>query len=562
MNNAHPLRVAAPGLATFCLLALAVAVALPALAAGSVAGKLVFAAGEVRVERDGGRALKAGDPIEVGDVVVTGAKSRAQLLMADGARVALRAGTRFRVDAFSLPAAVSRPGQAQAVATDGQSVATLLKGGFRTRTGMVGKQDPAAYEVRTPVGVLGIRGTEYVAVFCNNDCETAPGVGAGQVIRPGLYLGGIENRIVFRAPGRPELEVGPGEFVFIPLSGGVAEQLRDEPSLLKEDGAGLLDLAGGRVQRQDLKAPATDGFGNRRQPAAEPPAPAAPGQDGSGAPGSIQQPIQGTDGQGRPVDLTSGVLPPQGPERRDVALAASALGASPVFSGVAENAVADYAVDGNGDLNRFAGPYPAGAAAVPAAYDIGTATVAQSAADAGTGLRWGRWSGGQAIAQASGQPNTIDLGQASLHWIVSADAATPPTLPVAGTVSYTLVGGTSPTDPAGNVGTLGSASLTADFTNGTVASDLNLALGTVNWSATGTGVIGAQLGLPAHQFGGNYTVTITGGQAPGGTGGFSGFFVTPGGSDPAVPGGAGLSYALIDDAGLLSVQGTAAFEAP
>ena len=50
-------------------------------------------------------------------------------------------------------------------------------------------EDEQAYEVRTPVGVLGIRGTDYSAVFCNGDCTWVPGFNPNAPIEDGLYLG-------------------------------------------------------------------------------------------------------------------------------------------------------------------------------------------------------------------------------------------------------------------------------------------------------------------------------------------------------------------------------------
>ena len=75
-------------------LVLAWALAFAAPASAEVAGKLLFVAGSVTLERTPPVALKAGDLIETGTIIVTGEKSRAQILMNDGARVALRASSR------------------------------------------------------------------------------------------------------------------------------------------------------------------------------------------------------------------------------------------------------------------------------------------------------------------------------------------------------------------------------------------------------------------------------------------------------------------------------------
>jgi len=175
-------------------------------------------------------------------------------------------------------------------------------------------------------------------------------------------------------------------------------------------------------------------------------------------------------------------------------------------------------------------------------------------------LRWGRWSGGAATIVSGGISEQVDLGNQSIHWIQGPDTA-PPVMPITGTATYTLLGGTSPTDTLGNTGVLGDASFFADFTNMRVDSTLSIGIAGSLWTATGQGTIGAQALLPAHLFSGLYSVDVDG--IAGGAGSFTGFFSEPGPtSDPAIPGGVGLSYSLQDAQGVTTVSGTAAFGNP
>jgi hypothetical protein len=250
-----------------------------------------------------------------------------------------------------------------------------------------------------------------------------------------------------------------------------------------------------------------------------------------------------------------------------VAFAIGGLGQEPAFTSVASNTPAEYSQSPGFNLVRFTAGFPTGSGPVPAEYGIGSSTVAESNYDSVTLLRWGRWSGGLAsVAAGGGPPGPVDLLSSSLHWIVSANAPDAPVLPTSGTAAYTLVGGTSPTDSLGNTGSLGSATFNANFTNQSVDSTLALTVGDRIVNATGTGTIGAQLGLAPHQFGGTYDVTgnNTGtGQPFTGGGRFDGFFSAPGNpSTPGVPGGAGLTYSLQDFTDGTTVQGTAIFRAP
>ena len=66
-------------------LVFSLALLLPAAAAANV-GKVLYAAGPVTVEREQSTTLSKGDMLEAGDIVITGARARVQLLMIDGAR--------------------------------------------------------------------------------------------------------------------------------------------------------------------------------------------------------------------------------------------------------------------------------------------------------------------------------------------------------------------------------------------------------------------------------------------------------------------------------------------
>lgn len=536
-------------------LAAAVTVTL-AEAASAAAGKAVFVSPPVSVEHGSAKAatLNKGDSVDKGDVVETGAKARAQLLMADGARIALRSGSRYRIDDFALPAAVNAPTTATAVNADGRSFATLLKGGVRTTSGAIGKKDPAAYELRTPVGTLGIRGTDYAAVICQNDCNDV--ANAPTNIRNGVYISVFDGAIGFVGNGI-DVVVHQNESIFIPLGGGRPEPLQDVPAWVLGDGAGTL-IAGRPGKAQPPGQSKLTDFNNRRAPDAAKAGTDTPSSSSTATNGSVAQPVSGTNGQGQGSDLTGGGVPQ--PRGIDLSYAVPAVGLSGNVREVVTNNTGAFATSASGALTSFNGTLiDAQGLPAPAFFTIGTATNVNVGSDAGTGLRWGRWSGGALAVSVPGATSTQSLAQQSLHWIYG-DSASAPAMPQAGTATYTLVGGTSPTDNQGHVGTLGTAAFAADFTNQTVTSALSLTMNGVNWTADGAGVIGAQLGLQPHQFGGVYQTVTIGGQ-PGGNGSFSGFFTSNGGTRSGFPGGVGLSFSLDDDVGLF-VTGAIALHGP
>lgn len=122
------------------------------------AGQVIVARGAVHALGPDGeaRSLQRRSPFYNGEVIRTAAASGVQLRFSDGALLALRAETEFRIDDYRFQ---NRGG------TGDHSVTTLIKGGLRTITGAIGKQDPQAYQVNTPVATIGVRGTHYEAVL-------------------------------------------------------------------------------------------------------------------------------------------------------------------------------------------------------------------------------------------------------------------------------------------------------------------------------------------------------------------------------------------------------------
>ena len=191
------------------LLFLALMTAVQAQEAGSV----TFATGDVSAEREPPVPLVKGDTVLADDAIVTGDASRAQLQMIDGAKIAIRPNSPLQIEEYVYAAATP---SATISASEDKSIMNLVKGGFRSITGAIGKDSPKNYEVRTPVGVLGIRGTDFAMLLCLGDCDWAPGVSAGTPIPDGLYIMVTDGSIVFRNEVM-NIDVNAGDFVFIPF---------------------------------------------------------------------------------------------------------------------------------------------------------------------------------------------------------------------------------------------------------------------------------------------------------------------------------------------------------
>ncbi len=135
------------------------------------AGQVVFVTGNVEsVSADGSRhPLSKGADINAGEAINTAAGARAQVRFADGGFISLQPNTLFRVDEFNFK------GKA-----DGQEKGffSLLKGGLRAITGLIGHVNRDTYRVTTPAATIGIRGTGYNAVLRDDGLFVNVGEGA------------------------------------------------------------------------------------------------------------------------------------------------------------------------------------------------------------------------------------------------------------------------------------------------------------------------------------------------------------------------------------------------
>lgn len=151
---------------------LALLLAVPTMAFAAPAGEVEFAKGVGAAQTDSGtlRVLSRGVPIEAGDTVTMGSNSFAVLRMTDGTRMTLRPNTAIKFDAY----AYQEPNKPDGFFT------SLFKGGVRMVTGLIAKTSPTAARLTTPTATVGIRGTDFDARICGNDCA----VDANRIAQP------------------------------------------------------------------------------------------------------------------------------------------------------------------------------------------------------------------------------------------------------------------------------------------------------------------------------------------------------------------------------------------
>ena len=192
---------------------------------GAEAGKVLMSLGDVKVTR-GGKAipLKKGDGVQAGDIIVTGPTSNAQVRMSDGAIMAIRAQTEFKINEYVFN------GKA-----DGSEKASLslVKGGVRAVTGVIGRENKDNLKVDAVVATIGVRGTGFNIVYCQGNCSNADKTPA----KDGLYAGVFEGKVVVANQTNNGV-YGVNEPVLVESKTSSIQRLKDIPAFLRDPLAG------------------------------------------------------------------------------------------------------------------------------------------------------------------------------------------------------------------------------------------------------------------------------------------------------------------------------------
>lgn len=147
---------------TWAIVMVTTIITMPNAYAQDQAAVVIVAAGEVYAvdTQQTKRQLQRRSKVYVGDTLITGKLGRAQIRFIDGAVVSLRPESELNIQKYAY-------GKTKA---DEGSLMTLIKGGFRTITGAIGKEK---YKLITSMATIGIRGTHYEVVIDNGQLFVA-----------------------------------------------------------------------------------------------------------------------------------------------------------------------------------------------------------------------------------------------------------------------------------------------------------------------------------------------------------------------------------------------------
>lgn len=173
----------------------------------AVVGQVTHLSGVLSVRHaDGTRVvLSVKSAILQGDTLITERETYARVKFVDNGEIVLRPGSEVAVSKYLYD---EKEPKNDAVAIG------LVKGGLRAVTGLVGKRNHEAVNFDTPTATIGIRGTHFGALFCQDDCGGVP-TPNGQPPANGLHVDVVTGAIQVTNPSGTQL-YSAGQFGFVP----------------------------------------------------------------------------------------------------------------------------------------------------------------------------------------------------------------------------------------------------------------------------------------------------------------------------------------------------------
>ena len=405
------------------LMATAVVAAAASAQGAEIIGRVLMAAGDVRAVRSGLEVpLQYTSPIEAGDRVRTGSASHAQIRLTDESIISLRPETEFAFTDYRYTGK-----------DDGSERALfrLIRGGLRTITGLVGRRNHQNYRLETPTATIGIRGTHYALVICEQNCFNADGSRAPDGLYGNTTGFSFGTNRVSATNKTGEKVFGVNEPFHVPDFLAEPRRLIAPPDFLGDKLAGR-ERNKGKVGGGQSAGQAAGGESDGRSSGSLPPPEALP---------AVATEQRDSSGQLAVLSTPASVIPSTG------------NGGTVYFDSASSSlarslANASLSTDAQGQLSAFSDGVNTFTRGTAGATDVGSNAAAGN-------LHWGMWP--DAVVNGS-MPVTY------LHFIVG-DV---PSLPGTGQFIYSPVGGTRPTNAQGVAGTFVAGTVMVDFTPGTL----------------------------------------------------------------------------------------------
>jgi hypothetical protein len=241
-------------LAFFCL-----AVCPTVWGSPQVIGQVVWVKGTVHaISADNKkRVLQRRAAIYEQDQIVTSSTGTGEVVFTDGGILSIRADSAIRMSEYKFNK--TNP------SSNDKFVVEVVKGGFRTITGVISKSNPEGYQVNTPVATIGIRGTHYSTYY--KSCQRgAKDCGLSLKIESGsITVKNSQGELVLQQ-GSNRMYAKVGSSVQAPVSTSQEPAVFEndvplQPAAFEGPGLGMVttggDINGGSATSSGIDAPST-----------------------------------------------------------------------------------------------------------------------------------------------------------------------------------------------------------------------------------------------------------------------------------------------------------------
>lgn len=131
------------------------------------AGRVSYLSGTMYVQTNDNktRILARDSAIYSGDVITTEKSTVARIEFGDGSSLALKPRSQVKIDGFAFD---------EAKPEKDSLLYSLVKGGLRAVTGLIGKRNREGYRASTVTATIGIRGTRFGLLLCDENTKDDP----------------------------------------------------------------------------------------------------------------------------------------------------------------------------------------------------------------------------------------------------------------------------------------------------------------------------------------------------------------------------------------------------
>ena len=186
------------------------------------AGTVTHLSGPLLAKKDDGtlKVLAQNSAVEQGDTLISEKDTYARIKFIDQSEITLKPNSQLKVDRFAFD---------EAKPENDNALFSLIKGGLRAVTGLLGKRSQERFGVNTPTATIGIRGTIFIADYVPALTEPA-GRTPENGLAPGLYVH-VQDGMVNLSNGAGSQNFAAGQFGYTPSLQQPPVRLPDNPGI-------------------------------------------------------------------------------------------------------------------------------------------------------------------------------------------------------------------------------------------------------------------------------------------------------------------------------------------